>query len=75
MASAGVPARCGGPWARLGAWAPSLVCGGFTWRTTPSPIGEGGRRLVFCLFYAGEGDLSQHALAKAARMTSCQGGI
>ena len=40
-----------------------------------SPIGEGGRRLVFCLFYAGEGDLSQHALAKAARMTSCQGGI
>ena len=26
---AGVPARCGGPWARLGAWAPSLVCGGF----------------------------------------------
>ena len=29
VASAGVPARCGGPWARLGAWAPSLVCGGF----------------------------------------------
>ena len=28
VASAGVPARCGGPWARLGAWAPSLVCGG-----------------------------------------------
>ena len=27
VASAGVPARCGGSWARLGAWAPSLVCG------------------------------------------------
>ena len=31
-----------------------------------SPIGEGGRRLVFCLFYAGDGDLSQHALAASA---------
>ena len=27
------PARCGGPWARLGAWAPSLVCGGFARRS------------------------------------------
>ena len=25
--------RCGGPWARLGAWAPSLVCGGFARRS------------------------------------------
>ena len=33
VASAGVPARCGGPWARLGAWAPSLVCGGFIWKS------------------------------------------
>jgi hypothetical protein len=28
-ASAGVPARCGGQWARLGAWAPLAACGGF----------------------------------------------
>ena len=28
-----------------------------------SPINAGGKRLVFCLFYAGEGDLSKHALA------------
>ena len=28
-----MPARCGGPWARLGAWAPSLVCGGFARRS------------------------------------------
>jgi hypothetical protein len=27
------PTHCGGAWARLGAWAPSLVCGGFARRT------------------------------------------
>ena len=51
-ASAGVPARCGGAaWARVDAWAPSLVCGGFARRVffctkthaaAPSPARTGG---------------------------------